>query len=110
MLDASKEDCNMIRHDWRVDEVVDLHNTPLMDLLFRAQQVHRAHQEPNAVQLCSLLSIKTGACSEDCGYCPQSAHHSADLAPENLMDVDAVLSTAKQARDAGASRFCIGAA
>ena len=100
----------MIRHDWRVDEVVDLHNTPLMDLLFRAQHVHRAHQEPNAVQLCSLLSIKTGACSEDCGYCPQSAHHSADLAPENLMDVDAVLSTAKQARDAGASRFCMGAA
>ena len=104
------EDSDLIRHDWQVDEVVAVHNTPLMELLYRAQQVHRAHHEPNAVQLCSLLSIKTGACSEDCGYCPQSAHHSADLGPEGLMDVEAVLSTAEPARDAGASRFCMGAA
>ncbi len=104
------EDSDLIRHDWQVDEVVAVHNTPLMELLYRAQQVHRAHHEPNAVQLCSLLSIKTGACSEDCGYCPQSAHHSADLGPEGLMDVEAVLSTAERARDAGASRFCMGAA
>ena len=110
MNDSSREDRDLIRHDWRVDEVVALHNTPLMALLYRAQQVHRAHHEPDAVQLCSLLSIKTGACPEDCGYCPQSAHHNADLGPEGLMDVEAVLSTALQAREAGASRFCMGAA
>jgi biotin synthase len=110
MNDSTRENCDLIRHDWRLDEVVALHNTPLMALLYRAQQVHRAHHEPDAVQLCSLLSIKTGACPEDCGYCPQSAHHSADLGPEGLMDVEAVLSTALQARDAGASRFCMGAA
>jgi biotin synthase len=110
MNDSSRDDRDLIRHDWRLDEVVALHNTPLMELLYRAQQVHRAHHEPNAVQLCSLLSIKTGACPEDCGYCPQSAHHATGLDAEALMDVDSVLETARQAKDAGASRFCMGAA
>ncbi len=110
-LDAKPmETGSPIRHDWSVDEVVALHNSPLMELVFRAQGVHRAHHEADAVQLCSLLSIKTGACPEDCGYCPQSAHHNADLGVEGLMDVKAVLETARQARAAGASRFCMGAA
>ncbi|MEE8312324.1 MAG: biotin synthase BioB [Candidatus Binatia bacterium] len=99
-----------LRHDWTIAEARRIHDTPVLDLLFRAQEVHRRHHAPGRVQLCSLLSIKTGACPEDCAYCPQSAHYDAGVEPEKLMDVDTVLDGARAARDAGASRFCMGAA
>lgn len=100
------------RHDWQTDEIVEMLESPLMELLYNAQGIHRAHHEDNTVQLASLLSIKTGACPEDCKYCPQSAHYAkkTGLKKEPLMDVDAVLEKAKIAKEAGASRFCMGAA
>ena len=99
-----------IRHDWQLDEVQALYALPFNDLVFKAQTVHREYFDPNEVQISSLLSIKTGSCSEDCGYCPQSARYDSGLTPEALMPVDAVLKAAKQAKDQGASRFCMGAA
>ena len=94
---------------WRVADVVALFELPFNDLLFRAQQVHREHFDANAVQLSTLLSIKTGGCEEDCGYCSQSSHDTG-LKAEKLMDVDAVLDAARAAKANGASRFCMGAA
>ena len=99
-----------IRHDWQLDEVQALIALPFNDLIFKAQTIHREHFDPNEVQISSLLSIKTGACSEDCGYCPQSARYDSGLTPEALMPVEAVLQAAQQAKDQGASRFCMGAA
>lgn len=101
-----------IRTDWKTEEVLELLEAPLMDLLYKAQGVHRENHEDNTVQLASLLSIKTGACPEDCKYCPQSAHYAkkTGLKKESLMDVDSVLEKAQMAKDAGASRFCMGAA
>ncbi len=99
-----------LRHDWTVEEARAIHDLPLMDLLFRAQGVHRAAFGDHKVQLCSLLSIKTGGCPEDCGYCPQSAHHKTGVKAEPLMAVDEVLAAAATARAAGATRFCMGAA
>lgn len=99
-----------LRHDWRLDEVQTLFALPFNDLLFRAQSVHRRHFDPNEVQVSSLLSIKTGACSEDCAYCPQSARYDTGLKREELMPVDAVLEAAAKAKAQGASRFCMGAA
>jgi biotin synthase len=99
-----------LRHDWRRDEIEALFARPLMDLLFEAQQVHRTYFDPNAVQVSTLLSIKTGACPEDCAYCPQSTRFDTGLEVEPLMDVDAVLAEAAAAKEAGASRFCMGAA
>jgi len=99
-----------MRHDWTLPEARGIHDRPLADLVFEAQTVHRVHHPANAVQLCSLLSIKTGACPEDCAYCPQSAHYDVGLTAQKLMPVDAVLACARRARDAGASRFCMGAA
>ncbi|TCW81408.1 biotin synthase BioB [Burkholderia sp. SRS-46] len=95
---------------WRVADVVALFALPFNDLMFRAQQVHREHFDANAVQLSTLLSIKTGGCEEDCGYCSQSSHHDTGLKAEKLMDVDAVLDAARAAKANGASRFCMGAA
>ncbi|MDR0245165.1 MAG: biotin synthase BioB [Burkholderia sp.] len=95
---------------WRVADVVALFALPFNDLLFRAQQVHREHFDANAVQLSTLLSIKTGGCEEDCGYCSQSSHHDTGLKAEKLMDVDTVLDAARAAKANGASRFCMGAA
>ncbi|AOI93503.1 biotin synthase BioB [Burkholderia pseudomultivorans] len=95
---------------WRVADVVALFELPFNDLIFRAQQVHREHFDANAVQLSTLLSIKTGGCEEDCGYCSQSSHHDTGLKAEKLMDVDAVLDAARAAKANGASRFCMGAA
>jgi biotin synthase len=89
---------------------MDLFGLPFLDLLFRAQETHRAHQRVNTVQLSTLLSIKTGGCSEDCGYCPQSAHHEGSVKAEKLMDLEEVLDAATQAKAQGASRFCMGAA
>jgi len=99
-----------IRHDWQLHEVEALLALPFNDLIFQAQSVHRVYFDPNEIQVSSLLSIKTGSCSEDCGYCPQSARYDSDLNPEALMPVDAVLKAAKQAKEQGASRFCMGAA
>ncbi|WP_244500477.1 biotin synthase BioB [Methyloceanibacter methanicus] len=100
-----------IRHDWKTAEIVDLLEAPLFDLLDQARAVHRRHHADGQVQLASLLSIKTGACPEDCKYCPQSAHYAkkTGLERESLLDVDDVLSKARLARDAGATRFCMGA-
>jgi biotin synthase len=99
-----------IRHDWTVTEARAIHDLPLLELVYRAQEIHRRHQPRNAVQLCTLLSVKTGACPEDCAYCPQSARHDTELEPEKLLDVAAVLASAEAAKDAGATRFCMGAA
>ena len=99
-----------IRHDWQLDEVQVLFALPFNDLIFKAQTVHRANFDPNEVQISSLLSIKTGSCSEDCGYCPQSARYDSGLKSEALMPINDVLQAAQQAKDQGASRFCMGAA
>lgn len=95
---------------WTLERIQALLDQPLPELMWQAQQVHRAHFDPTEVQLSSLLSIKTGGCPEDCGYCPQSAHHDVGLKAGKLMDLDTVLANARAARDAGASRFCMGAA
>ena len=99
-----------IRHDWRRDELLALLDLPLPELLFRAASVHRAHFDPAQVQVSTLLSVKTGGCPEDCGYCPQAQRYHTGVEATKLMDVDDVLSRARAARDAGASRFCMGAA
>lgn len=100
-----------IRYDWQVPEILALLELPLMDLLYKAQSIHRQTFPDQTVQLASLLSIKTGACPEDCKYCSQSAHNKdVDLEKEQLMDVDSVLEKARAAKKAGASRFCMGAA
>src|SRR5690348_16377637 len=98
------------RQEWSLDEVLALFRLPFNDLIFRAQHVHRAHFDPNAVQISTLLSIKTGGCPEDCAYCPQSAHYHTGVTSERLMAKEAVLDEARRAREAGASRFCMGAA
>lgn len=98
------------RHDWSSAEVEALFALPFNDLLFQAQTVHRQNFDPNAVQVSTLLSIKTGACPEDCKYCPQSAHHNTDLETERLMKVKEVLQEAQAAKEKGATRFCMGAA
>ena len=95
---------------WKVSELEALFDLPFNDLLHSAQQVHRQHHDPNAVQLSTLLSIKTGGCSEDCGYCPQSARHHAGVANQDLLSLEEVLSAASVAKEQGASRFCMGAA
>lgn len=99
-----------IRHDWSREEVGHLFALPFNDLLFQAQTVHRTHHDPNAVQVSTLLSIKTGGCPEDCAYCPQAARYSTGVKAEKLMSVEAVVARAQAAKDAGASRFCMGAA
>jgi biotin synthase len=99
-----------IRHDWTVEEIESLLDLPFSDLIFRAQEIHREHFDPNRVQISTLLSIKTGACPEDCGYCPQSAHHDVALERERLLPLDEVLEAARGARENGATRFCMGAA
>ena len=95
---------------WSVEEIVALFELPFSDLMHRAQTVHRAHFDPNAVQVSTLLSIKTGGCSEDCGYCPQAARYHTDVENEPLMALDEVVAAAKAAKENGASRFCMGAA
>lgn len=100
----------LIRHDWQLDEVQALLGMPFNDLIYKAQTVHRAYFDPNEIQISTLLSIKTGACSEDCGYCPQSARYDTELKAEPLMPVEEVLQAAQRAKLQGASRFCMGAA
>lgn len=99
-----------MRHDWTLREVREIHDLPLMDLLFRAQSAHREHFGEHKVQLCSLLSVKTGGCPEDCGYCPQAARYHTGVEAEPLMRTADVLEAAGKARAAGATRFCMGAA
>ena len=99
-----------VRHDWSRDEVRAVFEQPFNNLLFRAQQLHRQYFDPNAVQVSTLLSIKTGGCPEDCNYCPQSVHYDTGLEPERLMELEAVVLAARRARQAGATRFCMGAA
>ncbi|MBS2032532.1 MAG: biotin synthase BioB [Deltaproteobacteria bacterium] len=99
-----------IRHDWTLAEVRAIHDLPLFDLVYRAQTVHRAVFQEQKVQLCSLLSVKTGGCPENCAYCPQSAHYETKVKSEKLMDPASVVEAAKQAKAAGATRFCMGAA
>ncbi|MBJ6761156.1 biotin synthase BioB [Myxococcaceae bacterium JPH2] len=99
-----------VRHDWSLAEIRALYDLPLLELVFRAQTVHRAVFQENKVQLCSLLSIKTGGCPEDCAYCPQAARYKTGVQAEKLMSVPEVLKSASQAREAGATRFCMGAA
>jgi biotin synthase len=99
-----------LRTDWTRDEIAALFDLPFTELLFQAATTHRAHHAPDEVQLCTLLSIKTGGCPEDCGYCSQSVHADSGVAATKLMDVRAVLQSAAQARDAGSQRFCMGAA
>jgi biotin synthase len=95
---------------WTVEEVVALLSLPFVDLMFQAQTVHRAHWDPALVELATLLSVKTGGCPEDCGYCPQSVHFDTGVEAGKLMGADAVRDAAQQAKDAGATRFCMGAA
>lgn len=101
---------SQLRHDWSREEVRAIHDLPLTQLLHRAQTVHREHHRPDAVQLCTLLSVKTGGCPEDCAYCPQSSRHETAVDAERMMTVDEVLGAARTAREAGATRFCMGAA
>ena len=100
----------LIRNDWTREEVAALFDLPFTELVFQAAEIHRAHHAAGEVQLCTLLSIKTGGCPEDCGYCSQSAHAKTGLQAEKLMDADAVLEAAREAKAAGAQRFCMGAA
>lgn len=100
----------IVRNDWSLNEIETLFNMPFNDLLFRAQTIHRENFDPNKLQVSTLLSIKTGACPEDCGYCSQSAKYDTSLEKEKLLPLDEVIASAKQARQAGANRFCMGAA
>ena len=99
-----------IRHDWRVDEALAIHELPILELVHRAQTIHRRFHAPDAVQLCTLLSVKTGACPEDCAYCPQSSRYETHVEPERMLDVEEVLGAARAAKEAGSTRFCMGAA
>jgi len=103
-------DIEPVRHDWTRTEAEVLYNAPFSDLMFRAQAVHRHHFDPNHVETASLLSIKTGGCPEDCGYCSQSAHYDTGLKATRLMDKADVIATAERAKAAGAARFCMAAA
>jgi biotin synthase len=99
-----------VRHDWQISQIRELYQLPMNDLLFKAQTIHRQHFEPNQVQTSTLMSIKTGACPEDCAYCPQSGHHNTGLSKEQLVALEKVVAAAKQAKETGATRFCMGAA
>ncbi len=99
-----------LRHDWQLSEIRELYQMPFMDLLFKAHSLHREFQPKNQVQISTLMSIKTGACPEDCKYCSQSGHHNTELEKEKFLEVQKVLDDAAKAKSAGASRFCMGAA
>lgn len=99
-----------IRHNWTTEEISEIYNTPLMELIYRAATVHREYHETGEVQVCTLLSIKTGGCSEDCSYCPQSARYNTGINSEKLMPKEMILAAAERAKNAGSTRFCMGAA
>ena len=100
----------LVRHDWNDQEIQAIHDSSLPDLLFQAQLRHRRYHDPNKVQLCTLLSIKTGGCPEDCSYCPQSASYETEVGAEKFLEVEEVVEAARQACDNGSTRFCMGAA
>jgi len=100
----------LIKHDWKEKEILDIYNTPLLELVYKAAKIHRKFHDPSEVQVSSLLSIKTGACPEDCIYCPQSARYKTGIEVHPLLPLDKVIQTAKQAKKEGATRFCMGAA
>ncbi len=99
-----------IRHDWTPDEIREIYETPFLELIYQAASKHREHNDASEVQMCSLLSIKTGGCPEDCSYCPQAARYQTSVKSEPLMDVEDVVNAAQQAKASGSSRFCMGAA
>ena len=99
-----------LRNDWTKEEIKNIFDKPVLELIYEAATVHREHNEASEVQVCTLLSIKTGGCPEDCGYCPQAARYHTDVKVQKLLDVDMVLDKAKQAKDNGSTRFCMGAA
>jgi len=99
-----------IRNDWTKEEISEIYNTPILDLIYRAATVHREYQDPSEVQVCTLLSIKTGGCPEDCAYCPQAARYHTDVERQKLLDYDTVMGKAQKAKEAGSTRFCMGAA
>lgn len=99
-----------LRNDWTREEISEIFNKPIMDLIYEAATVHRQNNDPNEVQVCTLLSVKTGGCPEDCAYCPQAARYHTDVKVHKLLDVDEVLQKASNARESGSTRFCMGAA
>lgn len=99
-----------MRNDWTQEEISEIYHSPLMDLIYRGATVHREHHDPTEVQVCTLLSIKTGGCPEDCAYCPQAARYQTDVKVHRLLDVDEVLDKARDAKVNGSTRFCMGAA
>lgn len=99
-----------IRHNWTKEEISEIYHTPLMELIYRAATVHREFHETGEVQVCTLLSIKTGGCSEDCSYCPQSARYNTGVDSQKLMPKEMILASAERAKAAGSTRFCMGAA
>jgi biotin synthase len=105
-----KEAKESVRQDWSTAEVAEIYHTPLPELIFRAQTVHRAHHDVERVQTCQLISIKTGGCPEDCAYCPQSAHYDAGVGRQSLLDPQHVIEVARDAAARGVTRFCMGAA
>lgn len=107
---ATSAPAGVIRHDWSRSEVAHVYSTPLPELVFRAQTVHRRFHEPDRIQTCQLISIKTGGCPEDCAYCPQSAHYDAGVGREGLLDAEHVIGVAREAAARGVTRFCMGAA
>ena len=109
-MNKKNKNDEILRHDWTVEDIAVLFDMPFNDLLFEAQTIHRKNFDANAVQVSTLLSIKTGKCSEDCGYCPQSARYDTELEYEPLMPLDEVIAAAKVAKENGSSRFCMGAA
>lgn len=100
----------MIRNDWSIEEIKNIYNTPLLELIYKAATIHREYNETGEVQVCTLLSIKTGGCSEDCAYCPQAARYQTDINVEPLMKKETVMEYAAKAKAAGSTRFCMGAA
>lgn len=99
-----------IRNNWTLEEIMEIYNTPLMELIYKAATIHRQYHETGEVQVCTLLSIKTGGCSEDCAYCPQSARYETEIKAEKMMPKEMILAAAERAKDAGSTRFCMGAA
>ncbi|WP_460669606.1 biotin synthase BioB [Larkinella ripae] len=99
-----------VRTNWTRDEIAEIYNSPVLDLIYRAATVHRQHHDPQEVQVCTLLSVKTGGCPEDCAYCPQAARYHTSVKVHKLMEVDEVLTAAHRAKESGSTRFCMGAA
>lgn len=99
-----------IRNDWSREEIAEIYNSPVLELIYKAASVHREYNDPSEVQVCTLLSVKTGGCPEDCSYCPQAARYHTHVKVQKLMEVDEVLQAANEARESGSTRFCMGAA